>query len=74
MGVENRNGRGEEKFTSSTGILKLHDILININFLKTFMGRLLAEVLILCMAQLGRQVAAILALVVPGLIFLYSLA
>ena len=72
-GVEYKNGRGEDKFSSSAGILKRHDILINIIPSQKCMGRKLTKVLISCMEKLGRRVAAIMALAVSGLIFLYSL-
>ena len=53
-GVEYKNGRGEDKFSSSAGILKRHDILINIIPSQKYMGRILNEVLISCMALLGQ--------------------
>ena len=71
MGVDYRNRRGEETFTSSIGIPKNNDILTNLITYKRSMGRRLAEVLILYMVQLGRWVFSIISLAGLGSIFSY---
>ena len=40
-GVEYNNGRGEDTFTSSTGILGRHDILINIIHTQIFFVKMI---------------------------------
>ena len=53
-GVEYRNGIGEDNLASSAGILKRHDILINLIPSQKYMGRKLKVVIKSCMAQLGQ--------------------
>ena len=55
MGVEYRNGRGDYIFTSSTGILKRHDILINIITYQNICGHTIKQVANLVHGTIGKM-------------------